>query len=108
MRIDFSSNGLPQTESTAGAEANATAGKPASAAEASSTAEAGSSAADRANFSFDSARVESLTAQALAAPEVRQAKVASLSQAIGGGAYQVDAAKIAGAMAAEWSGGDFR
>jgi flagellar biosynthesis anti-sigma factor FlgM len=101
MRTDLTTNGLQQPQNT-GTEraAKGTAGN-----QTGATAEA-STAGDRANFSFDPARIGALTAQALAAPEIRQAKVASLAQAIRSGGYMVDATRVASAMAAEWSGGE--
>lgn len=62
-------------------------------------------ATDRAHFSFDHARVQALTAQALSAPEIRQAKVAALAQAIGDGQYTVDATRVADAVVADYTSG---
>jgi len=45
--------------------------------------------------------VQSLEAQVLAQPEVRQAKVQSLQQAIGNGEYSVSAGQVAAAMASD-------
>lgn len=59
---------------------------------------------DQARFSFDQARVQSLEAQVLAQPEIREAKVQSLRQAIGNGEYSVSAGQIADAMVSEFSG----
>ena len=59
-------------------------------------------------FSFDQTRISSLTSQALAAPEVREAKVAALGQSIADGEYVVDATKVAVAMTEEYGGGVVR
>jgi flagellar biosynthesis anti-sigma factor FlgM len=67
-----------------------------------------SSGVDQTSFSFDQARVQSLATQALAAPEVRQEKVAPLQQAIANGDYQVDPGKVADAIAAEAGSGTIR
>ena len=60
---------------------------------------------DQTRFSFDQTRVQSLEAQVLAQPEIRQAKVQSLQQAIGNGEYSVSAGQIADAMASDLGAG---
>jgi len=60
---------------------------------------------DQVHFSFDPARVQSLQAQALAQPDVREAKVAGLQQAIAKGEYAVSASQVADAMVADLGGG---
>ena len=62
-------------------------------------------ALDQTRLSFDHIRVQSLEAQVLAQPEVRQAKVQSLQQAIGNGEYSVSAGQIAAAMASDLGSG---
>jgi flagellar biosynthesis anti-sigma factor FlgM len=52
---------------------------------------------DRTTLS-DAASVDSLVSKALSSPEVRQDKVDSLKQAVNSGQYDLDPAKIAGAM----------
>ena len=59
---------------------------------------------DQTRFSFDQARVQSLESQVLAQPEIRQAKVQSLQQAIGNGEYSVPAGQIAQALVSELAG----
>jgi flagellar biosynthesis anti-sigma factor FlgM len=49
--------------------------------------------------------VQSLEAQVLAQPEIRQAKVQSLQQAIASGEYSVSAGQIAAAMASDLGAG---
>jgi len=94
MRIDLTSSGLQQPENTrpqkAGLREAAAAGPQ----------EAAGTAGDSAEFSssFDPGRVQALSAQVLAAPEIRQAKVLSLQQSISAGAYSVDASRVAGAI----------
>ncbi|MGB6386299.1 MAG: flagellar biosynthesis anti-sigma factor FlgM [Terriglobales bacterium] len=58
---------------------------------------------DQANFSSDQTQVQTLQAQVLAQPEVREAKVQSLQQAIGNGNYLVSAGQIADALVNEFS-----
>lgn len=53
---------------------------------------------DAATLSVDGARVNSLVAKALDAPDIRQDKVEALRQAIQNGEYKVDPAQIAEAM----------
>jgi flagellar biosynthesis anti-sigma factor FlgM len=60
--------------------------------------------ADQTRFSFDQTRVQSLESQVLAQPEIRQAKVQSLQQAIGNGEYSVSAGQIAQALVSELAG----
>jgi flagellar biosynthesis anti-sigma factor FlgM len=110
MRVDFTNLGLEPPEKSKPGRAGQT-GTAANAAAtpsgASSTADA-NAGVDRARFSFDQARVQSLARQALAAPEVRQEKVAPLQQAVANGNYAVDSGKVADAMAAELSHGRIR
>jgi flagellar biosynthesis anti-sigma factor FlgM len=65
----------------------------------------GTTGLDRARFSFDQARVQSLAAQVLAQPEMRAAKIQALQQVIGNGEYAVPAGKIADALINEWGAG---
>ncbi|MGH9499981.1 MAG: flagellar biosynthesis anti-sigma factor FlgM [Terriglobales bacterium] len=53
---------------------------------------------DAATLSVDGARVNSLVAKALHAPEIRQDKVEALRQAVQSGEYAIDPAQIAEAM----------
>jgi flagellar biosynthesis anti-sigma factor FlgM len=72
----------------------------------SSAANIGSNLAsniDLASFSFDQSRVRSLAAQVLAEPEIRQAKVQLLQQAIGNSQYSVSPGQIADALAKEFA-----
>lgn len=89
MRIDLNSGaGAAQTSLE----------KPGSARPASET----TSNAGESKFSSQPAslskNLSGLTATALAAPEVRQAKVQALQQQIGDGSYQVSSSQIAAAM----------
>lgn len=56
---------------------------------------------DVVHFSSNADRVESLKAQALLQPEIRDAKVQSLQNAIGNGEYSVSPSQIAGALKSE-------
>jgi negative regulator of flagellin synthesis FlgM len=69
-----------------------------------STAVAQGASQDRTTLHTDSQSVKSLTSQAMSSPEVRQDKVDELRQSVNSGAYQIDATKIAGAIAS--SNGD--
>ena len=100
MRIDLTNSGLQSVDSAA---TNRTAPRAAAARETGDPAHA-AVAIDHAQFSFDQARIQSLTAHVLSAPEVREAKVASLTQAIESGQYTLDAARIAGAMVSAYGG----
>jgi flagellar biosynthesis anti-sigma factor FlgM len=56
---------------------------------------------DQTRFSFDQAGVRSLEAQVLAQPEIRDAKVQSLQQAIRSGEYSVPISQVADAVSGE-------
>lgn len=55
---------------------------------------------DWTSFHSDTSSVQSLTAQALKTPEVRQSTVDALRQSVDSGQYQVDAGKIASSISA--------
>jgi flagellar biosynthesis anti-sigma factor FlgM len=110
MRVDFTNLGLEPPERSKPGRAGQT-GTSASVPVASDHSGADSQASagvDRARFSFDQARVASLEARALAAPEVRQEKVVPLQEAVANGNYSVDAHKVADAIAAEAGNGRVR
>ena len=100
MRIDLTTGGRQATEN---AGSQKTGQREAAATGVHDSSQAGT-ASDSARFSFDQTRIQSLAAQALSAPEVRQARVASLAHAISTGEYSVDAAKVAGAIVSAYSG----
>jgi flagellar biosynthesis anti-sigma factor FlgM len=106
MRIDLTTSGLEQPENSQAGRARQS-GTTANQGSASAST-AASAGVDRTQFSFDGTRVQTLAAQALAAPEIRQTKVAGLGQAISNGEYSVDAGKVADAMTAEFSGASSR
>lgn len=95
MRVDLTYVGLEPTDKNKAARAEQ------SGAGANQVSAIVAPSVDRANLSFDQARVRSLEAQALGAPEIREAKVAALRLAIGNGDYAVDVSKVADAMRAE-------
>src|SRR6202051_3850158 len=102
MRVDFTTSGLePPEKGTTGRAGHA---------EATGTGtEAGTGASsipgvDQPHFSFDQTRVQSLEAHVLAQPEIREAKVQSLQQAIGNGEYSVPASQGADALVSELGG----
>ena len=56
---------------------------------------------DKATLSFGQDNIGALTTQAMSTSDVRQEKVAALSQAISSGQYKVEPAKVAEAMLQE-------
>ena len=62
-------------------------------------------AVDRASFSFDQVRVQSLASEVMAQPEVRDQRVEALRQAVGKGEYAVSDGQIAEAMMSDLRGG---
>lgn len=100
MRVDFTASGLePPEKSTTGRAGHAEPAGTPTGAEANSA-----SSVDQTHFSFDQARVQSLEAHVLAQPEIREAKVQSLQQAIGSGEYSVPASRVADALVSEFGG----
>jgi flagellar biosynthesis anti-sigma factor FlgM len=61
---------------------------------------------DRVSLSSSAANVQSLTAQAMNTPAIRQDKVAELQTAVRSGSYKLDPAQIASAMIADQGGQD--
>jgi flagellar biosynthesis anti-sigma factor FlgM len=108
MRVDLSTSetGPPEKGTTGRAGQAEAAGTGASSALGSNSASATDSTtgADQARFSFNQTRVQSLEAQVLAGPEMREAKVQGLQQAIGNGEYSVLPGQIADALASEYGG----
>jgi len=91
MRID--PNARPQ-------QAQDSAGTPSSRGTAAA-AQSGALADDTAQLSGDQVRVQSLTAQAIAVPEIRQEKVTALGQAVQNGSYDVSPELTAEAVISE-------
>lgn len=92
MRID------PHAGLTPAASEQATNASPRPAAGASGSEIQGN---DQAQLSYDQARVNALTAQVNALPEIRREKVAALHSAVKQGNYQVSAEQTAEAMIAD-------
>lgn len=114
MRVDFTNFGVEPPDQgkpgraaqTGNSGSGASSGiKGSTSSSASSNASSNTSGVDQTRFSFDQARVQSLQAQVLAQPEIREAKVRSLQQAIGNGEYSVPASRIADALVADLSSG---
>jgi flagellar biosynthesis anti-sigma factor FlgM len=104
MRVDFTTSGLePPEKSTTGRAGHAEHAGTATAAGAG-TGASSISGVDQTSFSFDQTRVQSLEAHVLAQPEIREAKVQSLQQAIGSGEYSVPASQVADALVIELGG----
>ncbi len=106
MRIDFTNLPVDASENSkpgrAGPGIKASAGSVTSGV--SDSNGASSEAVDQANFSFDPTRVQSLQAQILAQPEIRQTMVQALQESISGNEYSVLPGQIADSMIAELSG----
>jgi flagellar biosynthesis anti-sigma factor FlgM len=96
MRVDFTTLGLEPPEKGKTGRAGQ--------AEAAATGASSTSGPDRTRFSFDQTRVQSLESHVLAQPEIREAKVQSLQQAIGKGEYSVPASRVADALVSELVG----
>ncbi len=105
MRVDLTTFGVepPDNGKTgrAGQSGNSGSGASSSTSISSSISNPG---ADQASFSFDQTRVQSLQARVLAQPEIREAKVQSLQQAINNGEYSIPASQVADALVHELSG----
>jgi len=109
MRVDFTSRGVepPENGKTGRGGQTGASGTAGSTASSNLSSSSSSSALglDQTRLSFDHIRVQSLEAQVLAQPEIRQAKVQSLQQAIASGEYSVSAGQIAAAMASDLGAG---
>jgi flagellar biosynthesis anti-sigma factor FlgM len=105
MRVDFTSRGVEPPENSKTGRGGQTGATGTSGSSASSSTSSSAPGPDQARFSFDQTRVQSLEAQVLAQPEIRQAKVQSLQQAIASGEYSVSAGQIAAAMASDLGAG---
>jgi len=66
----------------------------------------GSGTGEATEVLWNQAGVQSLTAAALRAPEIRQEKVAALAEKIRTGSYNVSAEQLAGAMVKQMVAGD--
>jgi len=104
MRVDLTSRGVEQPENSKTGRAGQTGASGTTASSASSSSSSSTLGLDQTRFSFDHIRVQSLEAQVLAQPEIRQAKVQALQQAIGNGEYSVSAGQVADAIANELRG----
>jgi flagellar biosynthesis anti-sigma factor FlgM len=104
MRIDLSTNGVQPDQITATRkrvpEPAVRDGAPEPILREGTTA-----GGDRVRFSFDPKQVQSLQAQVLAQPDVRETKVAALQQSIAKGEYSISTSQLADAMVAELGGG---
>jgi len=100
MRIDQATLGVqpPENSKTGRAVPTGAAGI------AAGSVSGSASGTDQTQFSFDPARVEALTTQALAQPEIRGARVQALQQAIGNGEYSVSPRQVADALAGDLAG----
>ncbi len=93
MRIDLNPGAQPLPESSrSSSQSSATSASAASASAASPLGE------DQAQLSGAHVQVQTLVAQALQLPEIRQEKVNALRQAVLGGSYQPSSTKVAAAL----------
>ena len=105
MRVDFTTFGAepPEPGKTGRAGQSGTAGTGVSGSSGSGVSESSNdiSSMDQTRFSFDQTRVQSLEIQVLAQPEIRDARVQALQQAIGNGEYSVPPSQVADAMVSD-------
>ncbi len=108
MRVDLTTFGAEPPESSQPGRAAQTAAAKAGAANTANGSRASTTGSvadvDQARFSSDQARVQSLANQVLAQPEIRQAKVDALQQAIGNGEYSVPPSQVAEAIVRDLGG----
>jgi flagellar biosynthesis anti-sigma factor FlgM len=108
MRVDFTTLGAEPPDKNQAARTGQAANGPASAAGSTSSTPANGPAGielDQTRFSFDQSRIQSLQAQVLAQPEIRQAKVQSLQQSIENGEYSIPVSQLADALVSELGSG---
>jgi flagellar biosynthesis anti-sigma factor FlgM len=105
MRVDYSNFGAESQDNKIG-RAGQTGGEgtASSAASNSSSATGSVTNLDQASLSYDQTRVQSLATQVMAQPEIREAKVQALQQAIGDGEYSVPPSQIANALVSDMNG----
>jgi flagellar biosynthesis anti-sigma factor FlgM len=101
MRVDYGRAGVDLPEQSPEQAKAARAAQNGAAATASNQA----ANAEQTGFTFDQTKVQSLQAQVLAQPEIREAKVGALRQSISSGGYSVPASQVADAIVGEVSGG---
>ena len=103
MRVDFTPVGPepPENGKTGRTGQTDTGGINAAAGSTSKSGGVDASSEDEASFSFDQTRVQSLKAQVLAQPEIREGRVQTVQQAIGTGEYSIPASQLAGALIGE-------
>ena len=107
MKVDFTNFGVdpPDKGLTSRTERAGNTGNSETSSAANNTSSSSAAAGlDQTTFSFDQTRVQSLQAQALAQPEIREAKVKSLQQSIDKGEYSVPASHLADALIGELGG----
>ncbi len=104
MRVDLSTFGVEPPEKGTTGRAGQTGAAQTGASSTSGSTRGSTSGVDQTHFSFDQTRVQSLAARVLAQPEIREAKVQTLQQAIGRGEYSIPPGQIADALIGELSG----
>lgn len=100
MRVDYTTFGTEPPDNSKPGRAGQT---EAAGTAVSSSSDSNTPGVDQANFSSAQTQVQTLQAQVLAQPEVREAKVQSLQQAIGNGNYSVSPGQIADALVSEFN-----
>jgi flagellar biosynthesis anti-sigma factor FlgM len=106
MKVDLtnSTSDAPETNKSNRAVQGGVPGGAVAGAAVTTAAQTGNLPVDQTSFSFDQVRVQALAAQVLAQPEVRDAKVQALQQAISQGHYLVSSGQIADALAQDLAG----
>jgi flagellar biosynthesis anti-sigma factor FlgM len=97
MRVDFTNFGVEPPENSKTGRS----GQSGDSKNTASSSDSGASGIDQATFSHEPAKVETLKAEVLSQPDIREAKVQSLQQAIGNGEYSVLPGQIAEAIASD-------
>lgn len=100
MRVDFTTPGLEPPEKGTASRA----GRTESSGPGTGSGAGSALGIDQTRFSFDQKRVQSLEEHVLAQPEIREAKVQPLRQAIGKGEYSVPPSLVAEALVTELGG----
>lgn len=104
MRVDFTNFAADASENSKTGRAGPGGNTGSTSSGAANSSAASTEALDQASFSSDPTRVQSLQAQVLAQPEIRQAKVQALQQSISSDEYSVLPGQIADSLIAELNG----
>ncbi|MFY9644164.1 MAG: flagellar biosynthesis anti-sigma factor FlgM [Terriglobales bacterium] len=103
MKVDLGTYGIESQENTKPGRPAPTGGSRTAAASRSGSTSTNTVGLDQASFSSDPAQLQSFTAQVLAQPDIRQAKVQVLQQSISDGEYSVSPTQVADAVVSDLS-----